>query len=154
MPRMLLLVVSATLVAGGCASSTPGSPAAPKSSASPQVSIEQKTPLQALQLGSATGLPVEYALTITNPFDHPVTLSSVEIETVGLSGAYAMKRVHHTFDVQVAAHETTTVPLRAWVQALQTTDRGEAGGPVTLRGVARFDSPNGGMATAFTARVQ
>lgn len=143
MRNAFLLLLSAAL-ASGCATQLAG----------PEVTIEQQSRVDSLQITVDTGLPVEYALNVTNPFDHPIKLTSVEIETVGQSGAYSMKRVRHAFDAEVAPHATQTFPLRAWVQKLQQTDVGEANGPVTVRGIARFDSPNGVLKTAFATRVQ
>ena len=100
------------------------------------------------------GLPVEYRLQISNPFDHPVTLTSIEVETVGVSGAYAMKRVRHIFTKEIAPHTSDTVNFRAWVQTLQENESGDVKSPVMLRGTARFESIAGGMQTAFAARVQ
>lgn len=122
--------------------------------ASPPVTIAQTTAVAAYQVRIPGGVPVDYEVKVTNPFNHPITLKSLEIETVGASGAYAMKRVRHAFDLTIEAHSVSTVPIRAWVERLQQTDSGDGNAPATLRGVARFDSPNGVLRTAFASRVQ
>jgi len=129
----------------GCASSQ---------AVSPLVSIKQMSVVAPLRLQVEGGLPVEFQIEITNPFDHPLTLTSIEVETVGLSGAYAMKRVRHAFSQNIAPHAIATVGFRAWVQTLQETDTGTVSSPVSLRGVARFNSAAGNTQTAFAARVQ
>lgn len=102
----------------------------------------------------AGGLPVEYRIDINNPFDEPLTLTSVEIETVGETGAYALKRVRHAFSRTIAPHSRDMFIIRAWVRTIQESDTGEVGMPVNVRGVAQFDSTAGARRTAFTARVQ
>ena len=132
------------LVVVACASQQPA----------PPVTIEQITSVATYQVGIPGGVPVDYEVKVTNVFDHPITLKSLEIETVGGSGAYAMNRVRHAFNLTIAPHSVSAVPIRAWVDRLQQTDRGDVNAPATVRGVARFDSPSGVLRTAFASRVQ
>jgi hypothetical protein len=136
----LLLILAAT----ACASQ----------SGSPLVSIKQVSAVAPLRITVEGGLPVEYEIEITNRFDHPVTLTSIEVETIGDSGAYAMKRVRHAFSQEIAPHANATVGFRAWVRTLQESDTGVVSSPTSVRGVARFDSSAGKTQTAFAARVQ
>lgn len=122
--------------------------------ATPLVTISQRSAVATYQVGIPGGVPVDYDVEIANPLDQAVTLKSLEIETVGLSGAYTMKRLRHVFDLTIAPHSTRAVPIRAWVQRLQETDRGDASALVNIRGVARFDSARGSLKTAFVSRVQ
>ena len=152
-----LLLVSVAL---GCASAS--SPDAVESSSSPTVVITQTSKVVNLQnasrdplgVGTQSTAPVDYQLDVSNPYDHPLTLLSVEIETVGASGGYALKRVRHTFTREIAARSTAEIPLRAWVQPLQLTDSGQIASPVMIRGVAKFESKGSTLRTAFTARFQ
>ncbi|MDQ6800236.1 MAG: hypothetical protein M3041_05300 [Acidobacteriota bacterium] len=123
-------------------------------SGSPLVSIKQLSAVAPLRIAVEGGLPVEYEIEITNPFDHSVTLTSIEVETIGDSGAYAMKRVRHAFSQDIAPHAVATVGFRAWVQTLLESETGVVGSPVSVRGIARFDSTAGKTQTAFAARVQ
>lgn len=100
-----------------------------------------------------TAVPVDYRLDVTNPFDHSVTLLAVEIETVGDTGGYALKRVRHTFAQSIAAHTTATIDLRAWVQPLQVTDTGRIVTSVMLRGSAKFDSMGSKLQSTFASRI-
>jgi hypothetical protein len=136
----LLLIIAAT----ACASQ----------SASPLVSIKQLSAVAPLRITVVGGLPVQYEIEITNPFDHSVTLTSIEVETIGDSGAYSMKRVRHAFSQDIAPHASATVGFRAWVQTLLESETGVVSSPTSVRGIARFNSAAGKTQTAFAARVQ
>jgi hypothetical protein len=105
-------------------------------------------------MATQTAVPVDFRLDITNPLDYAVTLTSVEIETVGASGGYTMKRVRHAFSQEIPANTSANIPLRAWVQPLQMDERGRVSSPVMLRGTARFDARDTTIQTAFTGRVR
>lgn len=141
MPRFGLSLI---VIAIACASQ----------SGSPLVSIKQMSAVAPLRMTVQGGLPVDYEIEITNPSDHSVTLTSIELETIGDSGAYAMKRVRHTFSQNIAAHASATVGLRAWVQTLLESETGVVSSPTSVRGIARFNSAAGKTQTAFAARVQ
>jgi hypothetical protein len=141
-------------VAMGCAS---GGPAR----ISPGVSISQVSKVEPLRLAVlpldspvSNGVPVDYEIKVTNPFDYPISLTSVEVETVGSSGAYSMKRVRHAFSLVINPRSATVLPIRAWVHPLQESDIGDVNGPVTVRGTVSFSTEAGGMKTGFAARVQ
>jgi hypothetical protein len=145
-----LVLVPLLAVALACASGSAGGPAK-----SPAVEIRQLSEVMALLNPTSTGLPVEYELEITNPFDHPVTLTSIEVETVGSSGAYAMNRVKHNFTREIGARAVDVVAFRAWVRPLQQADSNQSNSPVLMRGTARFKSADGStMQSAFASRVQ
>ncbi|MEK6376085.1 MAG: hypothetical protein AABO58_25705 [Acidobacteriota bacterium] len=132
-----------------CASGPAGPPK------SPSVTIKQLSEVAALLNPTSTGLPVEYELEIVNPFDHPVTLTSIEVETVGVSGAYAMNRVKHAFAREIPPRAVDVVAFRAWVRPLQQADTNQSNSPVLMRGTARFKTADGlAMQSAFAARVQ
>jgi hypothetical protein len=141
------------LAAIGCAS---GGPAR-----TPGVTISQVSRVTPLRLAVRTldpsvpnGVPVDYTLHVTNPFEYQISLTAVELETVGPAGAYSVARVRHAFSLTIKPQSETELPIRAWVQPLQDTDTGDVNGPVTIRGVASFASGAGVMKTAFAARVQ
>ncbi|MEA2339324.1 MAG: hypothetical protein QOE82_3331 [Thermoanaerobaculia bacterium] len=137
----------------GCASGGPGT--------SLRVTISQVSRVEPLRIAAlpldpsvAHGVPVDYEIKVTNPFDHAVSLTSLEVETVGSSGAYSMKRVRHAFSLAINPRSDAVVPIRAWVQPLQDTDTGDVNGPVTVRGIATFTTDAGPMTSRFAARVQ
>ena len=147
-----LLVVSA----GACASQRPtGAPVV-----APQVTLLQTSQMSDVRIEdlvtdlSRNKLSMNYQLQIVNPLDHPIKLVSVEIEAVGLTGAYAMNRVRHAFDRTIAARGTDSIDLRAWVQPLQRDMVGNSDSPVMLRGSARFTSEVGIIRRNFIARGQ
>ncbi|HET7433099.1 MAG TPA: hypothetical protein VFN10_00155 [Thermoanaerobaculia bacterium] len=142
---MRKVIVVLVLIAAACASST---------SSGPAVSIEQTSSVAALLAETATRVPVDYQLKIANRFDRPLVLRSVEIETMGVAGAYALPRVRHVFNTTVAPREATTVNLRAWVQPLVMTNEGQVVTSVLLRGVATFDDGGKRVKSAFTTRAQ
>ncbi len=120
----------------------------------PTVTIAQTSAVAPLRAAPQTAVPVDYRLDVTNPFDYSVTLTSVEIETVGVSGGYAMNRVRHSFARVIPPHTTATIELRAWVQPLQETDTGQVVNAVMLRGTARFLSFGSTIQSAFTGRLR
>lgn len=144
--RSITITFLFTLIS--CASSD-----ASRSPHAPQVKITQlsKVPYKMEVRG---GLPVDFRMEIDNPFDHPVTLITVEVETVGLTGAYEMKRVKHRFDRTIPPHAKGEIDFRAWVRALQETESGDVNSPVMLRGTARFQTPVGTMQRSFSNRGQ
>lgn len=146
--RRMAVVVVITLLLVACASG--GGSTAPRV---PQVDIEQLSTV-ARNVRSTSGLPVDFRVTVHNPLDHPVTLTALEIETVGASGAYRMKRVRHKFETPIGPQATETIELRAWVTPLQLDEVGEVKGPVSVRGLARFSTANGPLQTTFSDRVQ
>lgn len=149
-PAILFLLIASL----GCAA---GGPAR----TSPTVTISQISQVAPVRLAElpldmsvAHGVPVDYEIKVTNPFDYPISLTSVEVETVGSSGAYSMKRVRHAFSLVIDPRSAAVLPIRAWVQPLLASDTGDVNGPVTVRGSASFTSEAGAIKTGFAARVQ
>jgi hypothetical protein len=148
---MKLTTLFLLVIAIGCASA----------GTSPQVTISQVSKVEPVRLAVRTldpsvpnGVPVDYEIHVTNPFDYPVTLTSVEVETVGTAGAYSMKRVRHAYSLNIQPRSAAVLPIRTWVQPLQDTDAGDVNGPVTVRGLASFTSQAGATKSSFAARVQ
>lgn len=151
--KRMALSAAALLLAGlaGCASQSgstgPRAPAVKLSQSSTVSKVGGTTSLRG-------GLPVEFRLAVENPFDHAVTLTALEVETVGESGAYVMRRVKHRFQKVIAAKSTEEIDFRAWVQPLSNDDSRNVSMPVQMRGVATFESEAGPMKRAFSDRVQ
>jgi hypothetical protein len=118
------------------------------------MAVQTNNPNPSAQPIVGNGYPVDYQIEISNSLDHPVTLTLLEVETVGDSGAYSLRRVKHAFKRDIAARGSDAFQIRAWVRPLHVNEMGESTGPVTLRGIARFDSPKGIMKSAFAMRVQ
>ena len=120
----------------------------------PAISVKQVSTVSPIIVRTTSAVPVDYNIEIANRLEEPLTLTALEIETVGESGGYSMKRVRHTFSIVIASGDTTVVPIRAWVVPLQSNDRGDITGNVNVRGVATFTASNGVLKTAFANRVQ
>lgn len=139
------------LLLAACSSSS----SAPRSSGpAPTVTLQQLSAVPDIQINSQSKLPVDYRVTIDNPRDHAVTLTAIEVETVGQSGGYLMSRVRHPFSRTIQAKSSDTINFRAWVQPLSKDQGGDVTSPVLLRGTARFDSPAGSLRTNFVTRGQ
>jgi hypothetical protein len=141
--RFAVPTATVLLLAMACASG---------SATKPAVTLTQVSGVPTIQVESASGLPIEYRITVDNPLDQPITLVGIEVESVGTSGAYVMNRVKHNFDRTIAARSTDSIDFRAWVQPLSRDSRGEMSGAVMLRGTARFNTANGEVRTNFTSR--
>lgn len=151
MKRNSMALLYAGLVLGfsaSCASQRPDG-----QERAPRVKVEQMENVLAMGVAPSGGIPMEYRLTIDNPFDHEVKLVSVEVETVGQSGGYAMNKVRHPFDETIAARASRELHFRAWIRVLTESDTRSVDHPVMLRGRARFDSPSGTMTRNFFARA-
>ena len=120
--------------------------------ASLEVTIAQISPIAMRHVSPQGGVPVDYRLEVTNPLDHEVTLKLIELETVGFSGGYSMKRVRHPFDRKIPPRGSASVDFRAWVQPLEQSDSGQISGRVMLRGTARFESLGKTIQSAFAGR--
>ena len=145
------VAVVMVLFAIACASQPSGT-----ATGAPDVVLSQTSqmPMHGAVADPRSGIPVTYRLEITNPFDYPVTLVSVEIESVGTSGAYALRRVRHAFSQVIPPRSKESLDFRAWVHRLQVDTRGQSDSPVNLRGTARFESEAGVMRRNFVARGQ
>jgi hypothetical protein len=126
---------------------------APVATKTPVISVKQVSAPQP-QRGVSAPVPVDFNVEVMNPLDEPVTLTSLEIESVGESGGYSMKRVRHSFSIIIKSQDTAVVPIRAWVQPLQQNDNGDVAGGVNVRGIATFASSSGALKTAFATRVK
>jgi len=81
---------------------------------------------------------LQYQLTITNPTNAPVTLRRIDLSTMG-PGAYTLHTGATPITRVIPPNGTTTSTLSAWGRASGGYLRSEE--PVTVRGVAYFDSP-------------
>ena len=155
--RSLSLVVAVLVLAlsSSCASSGPASSPGTedRQERSPLVKLEQVGGVMEMGVKPEGGIPMQYKLTIDNPFDYEVKLTSVEVQSVGDAGGYAMNRVRHTFSDTVAAKTTREINFRAWVNVLTEGEMRAVDHPVLLRGVAHFQGPACKIIRNFSARV-
>lgn len=80
-------------------------------------------------------VPLEYAVTITNPTDVPLTLTSLDLQTIG-PGAYFLRTAPTPMNLSIAPHATATYAISVWGRSrggyIASTE------PVSLRGIAYF----------------
>ena len=91
-------------------------------------------------------ISLQYVVRITNKSSETITLRSLQLSTVG-SGAYSLRTGTSPIRRQIAAGETAEIPISAWGY----TAGGFLGStvPVSIRGIARFDTPEGPMQKLF-----
>ena len=115
----------------GCASGGPAT--------SPGVTISQASKVEPVRIAElpvdptqppseSHGVPVDFEIKVTNPFDYPVSLTSSRSKRWD-SGAYSMRRVRHAFSLVIDPRSTPVLPIRAWVLPLQDTGHGDVNGP-------------------------
>jgi hypothetical protein len=81
---------------------------------------------------------IQYQLTVTNPTNEPVTLRRIDLSTIG-PGAYSLHTGATPITRTIPPNSTATINLSAWGHASGGFIRSSE--PVTLRGLAYFDSP-------------
>ncbi len=123
------------------------------SSPRPQVTIAQTSAVMPIRAATSTNVPITYRIEVSNPLDHDLTLTSVQIETIGVAGAYSMKPLRHSFSRIIKAHSQDSFDIRAWVLPLQMNEQGKFSTPVVVRGNAQFQSAEGPVRSAFAERL-
>ena len=86
------------------------------------------------------GIPIQFRMTVTNTADFPITMKSVDLQSLG-SGGYEIAPTGLPFDVVVQPGATEGVDF--WVPANAQTSVAGANGAVALRITTTFDSPSG-----------
>jgi hypothetical protein len=96
-------------------------------------------------------MPVHYQLRVANRAGEPITLKMLTVQSMG-AGAYTVSVTSRPFDRTIQPDQYEIVEM--WVPAFieYETVMG-ANGPVTLRGVAEFDSPVGQFQEVFIQQV-
>jgi len=83
---------------------------------------------------------IQYQLSIENPTNQPVTLKRLELSSLG-PGSYSIHTGSTPITRTIVPRGTTTLTLSAWGRSTGGYLRSEE--PVTIRGVAYFDTPSG-----------
>lgn len=95
-------------------------------------------------------LNLQYRITVTSPTDQLITLKRLELRTIG-AGAYTLRTTSTPMNVSIPPRGSKTVTVSAWGYS-----RGgslTANEPVTLSGVAYFDSPSGPFVRIFNENI-
>jgi hypothetical protein len=93
---------------------------------------------------------LQFQLSITNPTNQPLALRRVDLETFG-SGAFTLRTSGPPMNLKVPPGGTTNYVISVWGRS-----RGgylAASEPVTIRGVAYFDSPSGPLLRTFNENI-
>jgi hypothetical protein len=101
----------------------------------------------------AGDIEVQYGLQIVNRSSEPITLRHVEVETLGVGGPYRVRRRRYFMNVEITPAAKRDVTF--WAQATAEGDSmaNDANMPVTVRGIAFFESPAGNFRKVFVKRL-
>ena len=91
--------------------------------------------------------PVKYRLHVGNHAPIPITLRAVNVSSVGM-GAYDVPSSSRPFNVQIGPEQSAEVEFFVPAVVQDPTILG-ANGPVTLHGIATFDSSMGQFQRSF-----
>ncbi len=127
--KSTLSAFAAIVLLAGCASNM--------SSSGPPVTV------QIAQINASSNVfyfpgpvPLEFAVTINNPADVPLTLTRLDLQTIG-PGAYFLRTAPTPMNLRIAPHAAATYTISIWGRSrggyIASTE------PVTLRGIAYFD---------------
>jgi hypothetical protein len=142
MKRATLFALAVFLAA--CASSR-------SSSSGPNVTVELA------QLNSASDVfymrgpvSIQYQLSITNPTSQPLTLTRLDLQTMGI-GAYSLRANGTPMNLTVAPNSTSNYTISVWGYANGGYLASSA--PVTMRGTAYFKGPSGSFLRMFNENI-
>lgn len=106
----------------------------------PEIEIAQISSVPTAARHVQGGVPIHYAVRVSNRSAETITLKSVAVQSVGY-GAYEVSNTSRPFTTRIQPDQFEIVQF--WVPAdLNQTITG-ANGPVTLRATLYFDSPVG-----------
>jgi hypothetical protein len=84
-------------------------------------------------------VPLQYEVSITNPTSEPLTLTRLDLQTIG-SGAYFLRTAPTPMNLTIAPNSTANYTISVWGRSrggyIRSTE------PVSLRGIAYFRGPN------------
>lgn len=143
MKRMILLACLATLACATHDASSPNAKLPP-----PEIELAQ------LSGPGDQGFPpgffqVEYVLRIENKSSEPLTLTQLDLQPMGGGGPYRLRRELYTFKNIIAPGQMEEVTF--WANAFSTGGYNsvDAYAPVSVRGIATFESPAGTVRKIF-----
>jgi hypothetical protein len=101
----------------------------------------------------AGNIEVQYGMRIANKSGEPITLRNVEIETLGQGGPYRVRRDRYFMNVEIPPASSRDATFWARAYAEGDAMASDARSPVTVRGVAFFESPAGNFRKVFVQRL-
>ena len=141
MRRLSLLILCATVLAS-CASSN-----SKTKIPEPAIGIEQE--VGPSELGYPYGpIEVKYNMAVQNNAAETITLIRVDLQTINpAGGAYSLRREFHNFRQAIPPNSIGVVSFWArafgWGRGARDTE------PVSVRGIAYFESPSGTFQKIF-----
>jgi hypothetical protein len=145
--RSLVISLAFLTFAAGCSTSSSKKPSIPE----PNVAIEQLIGPRDLTYPEAP-IEVQYAITIENRADIPLTLIRLDIRTVNpLGGAYVLQQNLYNFHQVIPPKSAHTVTF--WAKAYSFGRGPRENEPVTVRGIVYFDSPSGATQKVFVREL-
>lgn len=106
----------------------------------PELAIEQVNAVPIVAAHVQGAIPVQYALHVLNKAAKPITLKQVSVVSLGV-GAYTVEQTSRPFKTIILPDQTQVVGF--WVPAVASESIVGVNGPVSLRIVTYFDSPDG-----------
>ncbi|HYM60028.1 MAG TPA: hypothetical protein VEZ11_03955 [Thermoanaerobaculia bacterium] len=141
------------LLAAGCgtARSTSGLGNAKAEIIQPEIRIEQISDVPPVAQHLSGPLSVRYRMQVANKSAETIILKRISLQSLG-AGAYRLDPTARPFSLKIEPEHFEVAEF--WVPAFidDPTVYG-ANGPVTLRGVAQFDSGIGQFQTTFVQQV-
>jgi hypothetical protein len=107
---------------------------------------------QAPMLASTGPFDIQYQMDIANPSQQPITLKKLQLTTTG-DGYYSLRRDPYFFNQTIPPGTTGTVVFYAHAYANYYPGTSQSTMPVSIRGVAIFESPNGSFQQVFTKLI-
>lgn len=152
-----LAALSLSFLLAACTSSSGGREldtidAARVNLSKPTIAIAQLTSVGAAAEKKLTGgLPVQFAVRLTNNSETPIKLTRLNLQTLG-SGAYEIRGSSHPFAVTIEPNQSQEV--KVWASGyIPYSSVSGANGPVTLRATAFFESAKGKFQEIFVENV-
>ncbi len=101
-------------------------------------------------LGYPAGqIEVQYGIRVANRSSEPITLRSVAVQTIGAGGPYTLQRKTYYFDREIAPDQFSDVTFWATAYADGDMNASDTTAPVTVRGIAIFNTPGGAVRKVF-----
>ena len=95
-------------------------------------------------------IEIQYGLRIRNEAATPITLRTIQVQSVGLGGSYRLRPNTYYFERAVQPQQSEDVTF--WAKAISQGDAAanDISAPITVRVTAIFDSPAGSFRRVFS----
>jgi len=118
--------------------------------ADPEVRLFQTSVQTAIAEHVTGGIPVDFALSVTNHAEIPITLKRINIQSMG-SGGYNVSPTSRPFNVIIAPGATEQVQFT--LPTFATASVAGVNGAVAMRVIAQFDTAQGAFENTTVHQV-